>query len=116
MDGRPSFRRFALFLSCSVVVFFGCGGTAPSDPEALREEREQIRTDLLLNEAELVRAELLESESGQGDHGPRLIALQKQAERRLKALTEKCRVGDGLESCSKLDDLEKIYQMVSGSP
>jgi hypothetical protein len=98
------------------LVFFGCSGAAPSNPEALREEREQIRTDLLLNQAELVRAELLESESRQGDHGPRLIALQKQAERRLKALTEKCRVGDGLESCSKLDDLEKIYQVVSGRP
>src|SRR4051812_25683272 len=103
-------RRAAIYLLCFAAVFVGCGGDQPDTAEALREQRDRIRSELLLNKAELVRAELHETEERLQPDSPPLKTLQTIAKRRVRVLSRECAIGDGLEPCSKREELEAIVQ------
>jgi hypothetical protein len=109
MPSRP--HRAAICLLCIAAAFVGCGGGDQSHTtEGLREQQDRIRSELLLNKAEIVRAELQESEERLGPNSPRLRTIQSVAKRRVRALSKGCAIGDGLEPCPKREELEAIVQ------
>jgi hypothetical protein len=107
-----SYRR-VLYLLCLAAVLVGCGDGQADTPEDLREQQDQIRSELLLNEAELIRAELHESEEHLRPETLRLERVRSAAKRRIQGLSKECVIGDGLEPCSKREELEAIAQELS---
>jgi hypothetical protein len=105
-------HRAAICLLCIVAVLVGCGSGDQSQPtaEGLRVQQDQIRAELLLNRAEIVRAELYESEERLKPNSPHLRTIQSVATRRIRALSKECAIGDGLEPCPKREELEAIVQ------
>src|SRR4051812_33258609 len=105
--------RLLLLCGIGALGLSGCGSPGGSgSAEDLRAHRDEIRAELLLKRAELVRAELDEAESTT----PPLSSTYRRAVKQIKALTKECKVGDGLEPCPELENLEGVEQDVLAQP
>jgi hypothetical protein len=85
-----------------VALLAGCGGSSAPNAEKLREERDSLKAELLLNSVEIIRAESEEAPRNAITHAPQAFL------KRARKVERMCKEGDYLESCRDLAAIESV--------